>query len=199
MEQYMKILKSFKRTPAELEKYLRHNVRPIPFKSGDYIQKEGKICGHLYFIEKGIVRTFDTRRGQERTYWFKKENDFIIALKGSENRITPTRAIQAVEDVILWDFPEDLLYATRKKFDLFNIHFSAILIKGLEENEDRSDLMDESPARWLDYLRQTAPDLLDRVRLKYLASFIGVSEKVFLHMKNNPLHLDMGSKKHQDR
>jgi len=41
MEQYMKVLKSYKRMAPELELYLRENVKPVIVRKNDIIQKKG--------------------------------------------------------------------------------------------------------------------------------------------------------------
>jgi signal-transduction protein with cAMP-binding, CBS, and nucleotidyltransferase domain len=191
MEQYMKVLKSFKRMPAVQEQHILKNIEPLPVKAEEFLQKGGKICGHMFFIEKGIVRIFETKGGKEKTICFKKENDFILALKRFDLGKTRPYSIQAVTDLILWDFPEDFIESACNKFDLFNAHFSIIMQKDMEQILALRDLIDAPPSHWFDYLRQTAPDLLHRVPDKYLASFVGVSEKAFAHMKNASSRSDL--------
>jgi hypothetical protein len=82
----------------------------------------------------------------------------------------------------------------RGNFLEFNENYSIMLLKDMEQINTRTDLYDGPAEGLLDNLRQQGPDLLDRVPTKYLASFAGVSEKVFLHMKQSPIHLGMAGK-----
>jgi CRP-like cAMP-binding protein len=196
MEQYMKVLKSLKRFPRTLEDKLRENVKPILFKTGDIIQWQGKYCRHLYFIEKGLVRIFYTTKGNEQVHGFKKENDFIIGHivpeDGSEEF---AYCIEALEDTMLWDFPEELVASLSRESHKFLLIHSTILMKDMAHLNGASNLHPYHTSNWFDYLRQNCPQLLDRVPVKYLASFIGVSEKVFLHMKDSSLKMGVVPKK----
>src|SRR5436305_10156637 len=91
MEQYMKVLKSFKRMKPELEKPISEIVKPVPTPNGTLINNLGGNSGHLYFVEKGIARAYFSSRRNKPTFCFKKENDFIIVpkkKKGADTRFS---------------------------------------------------------------------------------------------------------------
>ena len=194
MHQYMKYLKSLKRMPLALEQHIQANVRPVNFPAGHMIQKEGEFCGHIYFIEKGIVRIFTTNRNIEKILRFKKENDFILAHFDNSTKIR-SRSIQALEDMTAWDFTPEMIRTTCEDFLLFNQHLMNMMMKDIILMNETSDHFEDNDAAGLfHFLRQHSPDLLDRVDPKYLASFMGISERAFLHMKTSPIRLRMSGK-----
>src|SRR5579863_10480963 len=82
MERYIKILKSYKRMPSEMETMLRENVFPLAIRKDEILQPVGTIKDNLYFVEKGLLHLFVLRQGEKQvTLRFKKKDDFIIALK----------------------------------------------------------------------------------------------------------------------
>jgi len=184
MEQYIKVLKSYKRMPRVLEDYLREGVKPVLFPKGSMLQKNGKTCRHIYFIEKGVVKIADN----EKTYFFKKENDFIISYLLADTNMSVARAgVEALEDVTAWDFTPEVLEGAEERFIEIQAHLRLMLEKQVKVSEEINYLLREenSPSQLYDYLHKETPDLLDRVEPKHLASFLGISEQVLLHMKNS--------------
>jgi len=191
MEQYMKVLKSYKRMPREMEDRIRENVKPIRFPDATFIQKEGTFCNHIYFIEKGVVRIYHG----ERTTQFKKENEFIISnLEDVYGYKAP--GIEALEDITAWDFSPQMLEDTAEQFDLFHQHLNIMMMKDMKMITEINSLVSSADAASLlyDYLRRQSPDLLDRVAPAHIASFLGVSEKVFLHMKSSNIRTGIRGK-----
>jgi hypothetical protein len=51
------------------------------YSKGDYLFKQGDLCRHLYYIEKGLVRIYYySVRGKETTVWFSAENTLVTAI-----------------------------------------------------------------------------------------------------------------------
>jgi CRP-like cAMP-binding protein len=199
MEQYMKVLKSIRRMSSELETHIREHVKPIVFSPHHLIQHEKTRCGHILFIEKGVAKMFDSLG----TIAFLKENDFILghmedsSLLGSHAHIP---GIEALEEITAWDFTPEMIASTIELFPRFNDHISGMFIKGmikLNELNKRRGGHDQA-ALLLDFLRQESPDLLKRLPPKEIAIFLGVSEKVWLHMQTSNMRMP-GSGKHLRR
>jgi hypothetical protein len=66
------------------------------------------------------------------------------------------------------------------------------------EDHDRLE-RERDPSLKYDYLRQHAPELFRRVDPVHLASFIGITEKEFLHLHKSDLHLPMLTVRHRKR
>ena len=192
MEQYMKALKSYKRMPGALEDLIREKVKPVTFTNGTIIQKKGVLCNRIYFIEKGVVRIYDSKK----VIQFKKENEFIISYFLGEELKRDVPGIQALEDITAWEFTPEMVEDTSSHFPEFGLHLTIMMMKDAEViNKINSCMRDSDSASALyDYLRGHAPDLLDRVSPEHLASFLGISQKVFSHMKGNNIRTAMSGK-----
>ncbi len=197
MEQYMKVLKSHKRMAPELELYLRENVKPVTFKKNDIIQQEGTLCDHIYFLERGLIRGFLNVGPRQVTIWFKKENDFVVSIEEILGKLDEyNTVIEALEDSVLWAFPADLVDRLIKKFVEFNYHLMVMMMNDMVRM-DKQDKLNHAnmTSRRYDYLRQESPDLLTRVPVKHLASFVGMSIKAFEHMDQNLIYTEMSSRR----
>jgi CRP-like cAMP-binding protein len=172
MEQYMKVLKSYKGMPPAMESFLQENIRAVVIKRNEIIQPQDPVFDHIYFIEKGIVRAFGYKRQQQLTYLFKKE------------------IIEAIEDSVLWAFPGALIEQALDRFPEFNEHLRLMIMKeeGLMYRQFRLEHGGSLSDKY-DYIRQTFPDFLKRIPPKYLASFRGISEKQFSRIHETNLHM----------
>jgi len=195
MEQYMKVLKSFKRMKPEFEKTIEKIIKPVPTPVGTMIKKLGTNTGHLYFIEKGVAAGYFSGGRNKHIKCFKKENDFIIVPKEKKGVDKGSVLVfEAITDMVLWDFPDEQLDLLSKKFPELDYYYRIILMKGLDANYEFRELEGELASDKLNYLRRHYRGLLDRVPPKYLASFAGVSQKVFKHMVDSRISLPLKGK-----
>ena len=79
--------------------FVEKNFQQENFKKNEIILNAGEICQKLYFIKKGIIRTFHvSQNGTEFTRLIAQENDFCtILLSFTEKGQSPAN-IQAVEN-----------------------------------------------------------------------------------------------------
>ena len=190
MEQYMKMLKSFRRMKPKLENVIREIVKPVRAPVGTLIQELAANSGHIYFIEKGVAVGYFSGGRTKRINYFKKENDFIIVQKEKEEDDKGSSLVfEAIEDMILWDFPDEQFEPLFREIIELNFYYRIIFEKCLVANEQFRHLEGELASEKLNFLKSQYRGLLDRVPPKYLASFVGVSQKVFKHMKESSISL----------
>ena len=149
----------------ELEKIIREIVKPVPVPGGTLIRKLGTNSGHIYFIEKGVARGyFSSPRKNSRTNCFKKENDFIIVPKKKKgDDLRSVLVFEAIEDMILWDFPDEQFDRVSEEFIELDYYYRIIYAKGLVENHEFRDLEGDFASEKLNFLRSHYRGLLDRV------------------------------------
>jgi len=193
MEQYIKVLKSYFKMTSDLQNYLHEKVKPISFSNGTIIQEPGKPLKHIYFIEKGIVRMYNGGS----TLLFRKENDFIISyFSDAPDFAFVPPGVEALEDVTAWDFTAEIIDSACDRFPEFNAHLRIMMQKYIVATTQVNEfLRDGDGAGLYDHLRKETPDVLDRVSSVHLASFLGVPEQVFLHMKNSNIRTPLSLKR----
>jgi CRP-like cAMP-binding protein len=137
--------------------------------------QEGKICRHLYFIEEGLLRYFITKDGNDITkffteapYCFTSQVSFTTGKPATEN-------IQAIEESIIWQTTlkqsNDLLELkswntfVRKLIQEVQYYTEAIL----------QEIQTETAENRYKKMISTNPGLLQRIPLKYLASYFGIA------------------------
>jgi CRP-like cAMP-binding protein len=77
MELLIGVIKQFIKLSAAEESIVKELFTELNLGPGDYLLEEGKICRHVAFINKGLVRYFINNDGEERTMFFSKELEFV--------------------------------------------------------------------------------------------------------------------------
>lgn len=59
---------------------------------------EGQVCKHVGFIVKGLIRYYINYNGEDKTYAFARENNFVCNYESFIPQTPSTKIIQALED-----------------------------------------------------------------------------------------------------
>jgi CRP-like cAMP-binding protein len=145
------------------------------YKKGDFFLADGQICKYAGFIEKGLIRYFINADGEEKTYEFGKENDFVCNYESFLPQVPSTKIIQALEDCVIWQISfADLqvFYQSVAGGERFGrIVIEQVFIQLLAA---LGSLYTDTPEqRYLKFLNEH-PDLQQRVSQYHIASYVGV-------------------------
>jgi hypothetical protein len=189
MERYMILLKSFKRMPFEMETIIRESVYPISVRKHEIIQSPDSVNDNLYFVEKGLFHLYLPCKSRKTTFYFIKEDQFIITLRSLYSDSDGT-AIEALEDSLLWCFPGSFVADLKKRFPQFAIQLNGILWKDWEamRHATRCSRPDGGSSNYHNLL-QYSPELLDRVPTKHLSNFTHMPEKILIHLHTSKIKL----------
>jgi len=147
-------------------------------KKGEILLENGEVCKNLYFIAKGILRTFIT---DEQGNFYNKnlflENKLACSKVSSILQTPSNFTIEALEDCILIN----LDYKKYTKLISENDDLKTFYIAYLEQNwiiekEQREValVMQNATERYLNLL-ETHPTIADRVPLLHIASHLGIT------------------------
>jgi CRP-like cAMP-binding protein len=161
---------------VEMRNDLKHVIKIIHVEKGKVLLKEGTPCIKLYFLSKGLFRSYylDTN-GVEITSAFSFENEFFTNVKGFVNYIDSTETIEALEPSFICVIDRNDYFQILQKFPpLFYISHQTIN-KHRVELEDRIRMLQNTLAKdKLAFFDQYYPGLKNRVPKKHIASFLGM-------------------------
>jgi CRP-like cAMP-binding protein len=166
-------------------KNLSSVLRKVELEKNSCLITEGKICQHVYFLEKGCVRGFYNLDGKEITYWFAFENNFVTSFFSFISRKACFESIQAIEDCTLWAVShEDLqrLYSQHPDMERMGRIMHERYYVMLEERFV-SNHFKEARERY-ENLITNSPHILQRVPLGYVASYLGVTQETLSRIRN---------------
>jgi CRP-like cAMP-binding protein len=202
MNPFLHDLTTIRNLPRELYRQLDEQTERQEVKKGDLLKKAGEECDRLYFVGKGVARGYKYAPDGEVTFWFKKESQFILQpeLIVSNDETNNALEIQMLEDGTLWVLPGTAVTRLVQEFLAFNYHLMHIIMREALLVRERVMMeRQQDPTLKYDHLRGHEPELLGRVPAAYLASYIGISEKQFHHLRKSALHLPLSSKRHYPR
>ncbi len=143
----------------------------------DYFNFRNSICRHIGFILKGIFRVYyvDPKTEQEHNLFFATENTFLTSLKSMVTQTTCPYTIEALEDAELLVMRYDHLQELYPKSHGWERFGRLLAEQYLIFNQSRSEslLTQSAEERYMDLLKNY-PDLLNRVSLGHISSFLGI-------------------------
>lgn len=159
-------------------KLIENNTEFQTIKKGEIVLENGEICKNLYFIAKGILRTFIT---DEQGNFYNKNlflDNTLACSKVSSMLQTPSNfTIEALEDCILINLNyKKYIELINQNDDLKNYYIANIEKNWIIEKEQREIalVMQNATERYLQLLEKH-PDIADRIPLLHIASHLGIT------------------------
>ncbi|HWK02184.1 MAG TPA: Crp/Fnr family transcriptional regulator [Puia sp.] len=186
MEKLLTLLNSIAEIPPGLAELLQANLQCREFSKGDYILKEGEVCSNIYFLESGLIRIFNRLSEKEVTSWFLMEGDIFISVSSFFRQQPSYENIVALEDCVCWGISYEQLKNACLLYPAFNAHRIAITEIYYCRSEDRHYIKLRKPPdeRYADLVEEES-ELLNRVPLQLLPSYLDVSRSAFTRIRNN--------------
>jgi CRP-like cAMP-binding protein len=161
---------------GELLKFIDDRSFTCSVGKGKYIIKAGELSRHLYLIRKGVIRAYIKDGNKEITTWITAENEIITSIRGFHLQQPSLENIQAIEDCELVGASYDDLQLIYEMFPEMNIVGRKLLEQYYIDAEERAYIARLSKASIkYDYFLDTKGHLANRIHLKYIASFLGMT------------------------
>jgi CRP-like cAMP-binding protein len=145
------------------------------YKKGDFFLTEGQICKQVGFIAKGLMRYYINHDGEEKTYAFSQENNYVCNYESFLPQSPSSKIIQALEDCDVLVISHDdlqLFYTSVSEGERFGrIVIGAVFIQLLE---DLSSFYTDTPELRYEKFIKKHPDLQQRISQYHIASYVGV-------------------------
>ncbi len=139
------------------------------------ILTEGSVCRHLYFLETGLLRFFRLKDGEEITKFFTLEPYLFTSQKSFSDRVPAAESIQAIEESIIWKMTYEDATALLK-LSPWNTFIRKIVQEVQYYTEQLLiDMQSETAEDRYKSMLQHSPQLVQRIPLKYLASYLGIA------------------------
>ncbi len=185
MQQLFKKITEFHQLSPRAVAVLEKNLLEVQMEKSEYIIREGKVCQHLYFLDRGLVRGFYNVDGKELTHWFGFENDFITSFHSFITGEPSLENIQPLEPCTLWMIEKsklEKLYEENHDIErLVRIAYEKYYIR-LEERYVKSQF--KTAAQLYEELVNNSPHILQRVPLGYIASYLGISQETLSRIRS---------------
>lgn len=176
MQTLLQHIKTIYPISAEAQKALLEICYEKMFNKGTDVQAIGHTCKTIYFVKKGCVRIYYFKEDIDITESFEFENAFVARAESLFTGKPSLKAIQTIEDTILIGIDSAQLFL------LFDTHhdlerlFRKIIETSYVNTVNRIESLQFNTAdeRYKNLLKDH-PNVLQRVPLKYIASYLGIT------------------------
>ncbi|AEE54398.1 Crp/Fnr family transcriptional regulator [Haliscomenobacter hydrossis] len=177
MQQLLSYLHTFQVLNQDSQAQLLAISTPLRLKKNDILQPIGHTCKTIYFVQKGIARIFYYKDGIDITECFAAENQIIARVESLFTQRPSQKGIQIIEDAELVAINATVLFGLYDQYPGIERLFRKIFEQGYVDTVNRLEsLQFYSAEERYTRLLEEMPELLQRVPLKYIASYLGITQ-----------------------
>ena len=171
------IIKSIYKLPLASLETLTRSVSEVGYPKCFHLFRENRKEAKSYFIKEGIVRAYANKKEKEVTFWFGHEGDAIFPLQTLFAGVEEYASIELLEDSILYEIDLKRL----RDLYLTDIHIANWGRKFAEYTCIKSEQLFiarqfKTPTEMYKELLTECPDIIQRVPLGIVASYLGISQ-----------------------
>ena len=178
------IFKQFHPLNREIERLINEQTFPVSFKKNKFLVSPVDRNNYLFLIVKGVVRSYIKDDKTEITTGMAKENEVVGTIRNLWLEGGSEEYLQAIEDVDLIAIPHTLSDYLYDNFPEANIVGRKMMELYYRTAEERAYLCRISSAekRYKRFLI-SFPGLINRVSLKYVASFLAIRLETLIRIR----------------
>ena len=177
MEAVFQYFKKFNILSKEAEKAIAEISSVVNIKKNKDLQPIGHTCKTIYFIKKGVARIYYFKDGIDVTERFFFESSIIARVESLFTGKPSRKAIQILEDAEIIAINANQLFKLYDTFPEIERLFRKIFETAYVETVNRIEgIQFHSAEERYNALISEAPNVLMRVPLKYVASYLGITQ-----------------------
>jgi len=157
---------------------IANTFSPKEIKRNNFLLKEERICDEYFFLENGFIRAFaNDIDGNDVTTNFYSSGQVVFEVSSFFNRTVSKENFQAIVDCEGWYITYEQLNSLFHSMHDFRDFGRSILVKGFSSLKIRMlSMITETAEQRYDTLLKTNPEIFQQVALKYIASFLGITD-----------------------
>lgn len=155
------------------------------FKKNEFVLRTGEICQKIYFIKKGLLRTFHiNQNGTEFTRLIAKENEFCTILLSFSEEIVSAANIQSLEETELYSISKSDFKEFMSKSDNAKTIYTKILEDFQNFQIQRLEFLTSySPQDKVEIFLKDNRKLEQRVSDKIIATYLQITPETYSRCK----------------
>lgn len=183
------LLKYSNFTQEEIDMILGYTEQRV-FKKKEMIITSGNISNYQYFIKQGCVRGYIIDyNGKEYNIAFGFENFWFGDMESFENHTAATYNYQALEPVTLLVISKENWDVLSTKIPAFITYQSNLYKNAMIYQQQRiaEHFMQSAEERYFNLIHKH-PEVLQRISLKHIASYLGISAEFVSILRKKIAH-----------
>ncbi len=169
-------LQNFSDLPIDVIDAIEKVTEKTELPKRHILLKKGKICNHLYFLEKGLVRNYFEEDDKELTNDITVDGAFVTSFSSFITQAPSVETIELLEDSILYAIHYDDLQHLYKMYPIMEhigrliaeYHYNSLAMKSYR-------LKFSNSAERYENLFKTKIEIIKRTPIGIIASYLGMS------------------------
>jgi CRP-like cAMP-binding protein len=169
-------LQNFSDLPIDVIDAIEKVTEKTELPKRHILLKKGKICNHLYFLEKGLVRNYFEEDDKELTNDITVDGAFVTSFSSFISQTPSVETIELLEDSILYAIHYDDLQHLYKTYPIMEhigrliaeYHYNSLAMKSYR-------LKFSNSAERYEALFNTKIEIIKRTPIGIIASYLGMS------------------------
>ena len=157
---------------------------------GALLLAEGQVCRHLYFLESGLLRYFIVKEGNDITKYFTEAPYCFTSQLSFTSEKPAAENIEALETSMVWQ-----ITLAQANALLALPSWNTFVRKLIQEvqyytEEILQEIQTETAENRYKNMLQQHPELLQRLPLKHLASYLGIAPQSLSRIRKKLMQAD---------
>jgi CRP-like cAMP-binding protein len=179
------ISKSYSLLTDDCKNDLKKSSTVLSLDKLSLIEKEGQLVGKMYFIVSGCLRAFYIKDGKDITDWFAFEGDFISSINSFFQDVPSKHNIELLESTTFLEISKETIFALTNTHHCFErLGRIAVTKTMLQLRERIVSIQFETAQQKYESLINIRPDIIQRVPLTHIASYLGITLETLSRIRN---------------
>jgi CRP-like cAMP-binding protein len=141
-----------------------------------FMLREHTVSDYLYFIRKGAARIYYYKNDKEITEWIAMDEQFFLSITSFFQRTPSHLIIQTIEASEIYGIHHnDLMALADQHHDIEKLLRKMVTASLILSQQRMDSIQFETAQQRYDKLFKNFPNIIQRVPLSYIASFLGVT------------------------
>jgi CRP-like cAMP-binding protein len=147
--------------------------------------REGMISRKAYFIQRGCLRVWFNHNGKEISFQFFFEGEVVLSVESFRKSIPSPFNIETIEPSVLhWISRADMDRILKEDVFLNNYLLDWAVEKQAAFIRHFFSFLKDTPRERYENLLQNKPQIIQRVPLQYIASYLGITPVSLSRIRN---------------
>lgn len=160
-------------------------MKPLELCKGSILLESGTVCNSLYFLVEGVAREIWYQEDKEVTSWFSFEGEFFTASSFFLQKPTSESIVLVSDSKLLCMSHTSLHYLYNYDSDPIWNKVGRLMMEHyfMQLEEHFVSRHSQSATERYKKLLQKFPEILDKVSLKHIASYLGITQETLSRIR----------------
>jgi len=151
-----------------------------------FLVREQTVSDYIYFLQKGVVRIYYYKNEKEITEWIAMDEQFFLSITSFFERKPSYLIIQTLEPSEIYGIHHNDFMALADQNHEIEKLLRKMVTASLILSQQRMDSIQfETAHQRYDRLMKSSPQMIQRVPVSYIASFLGVTLETLSRIRSS--------------